>query len=146
MTNPLLSLPLASMRLLLPPDFSHPLLSLSLLKKLAAGLGAAAGGGAAAGRAAEGPGASGTAAGGSLPGGLCTQREPEVRDHPPQAGGAEVGSQAGEALVGRGQGRQCKMPEERHRRRSPHLPPGLSLHNHPPALAGGPGHLATLYR
>lgn len=45
----LLSLPLASTRPLLHPDFSHPLLSLSLPKKPAAGLGAAAAGGAAAG-------------------------------------------------------------------------------------------------
>lgn len=83
------------MRLLPPaptPDFSHPLLSLSLPKKPAAGLGAAAAGGAGAGRAAEGQGAAGPAAGGSLPGSLCTQREPGAGGHPAQAGGAEVGS------------------------------------------------------
>lgn len=100
-----LCLPLVSTRLLLPPDFSHLLLSLPPPKKPVAGLGAAAAGGVAAGRAAEGPGAAGTAAGGSLPGGLCAQREPGAGRHPVQAGGAEVGSLApGRGWWGEGRG------------------------------------------
>lgn len=139
----LLSLPLASTRPLLPPDFSHPLLSLSPPKKPAAGLGAAAAGGAAAGRAAEGPGAAGPAAGGSLPGGLCAQREPGAGGHPAQAGGAEVGSRGLGGPGGERAGRHCKKSDAGERmkeRPSSHFSLGLSLHNHPPALAGGLGH------
>lgn len=94
------------LRLLPPPDFSHPLLSPFLPKKPAAGLGAAAAGAAAAGPTAQGPGAASTAAGGSLPGGLCAQREPGAGGHPAQAGGAEVGSLGlGRAWGGGGEGR-----------------------------------------
>ena len=135
-----LCLLLVSMRLLLPPDFSHLLLSLPPPKKPVAGLGAAAAGGVAAGRAAEGPGAAGTAAGGSLPGGLCARREPGAGRHPVQARGAEVGSLSPGRGEGRGRQRErCQLSDEGQRRCRPPLPSGLSLHNHLP------GHLAALY-